>query len=136
MVVDRTNVNNFVKIADIDIPNFTAFRARIAGNLLYVAGSGSKLAIVDLTNPAAPVVKSVIDTGGDTRGIATSGSIAATADGSLISILNVANPSAPSLLGRPFVRGNSWGALFNGTTLYIASELGLNVIPDIDTTQQ
>jgi hypothetical protein len=136
VVVDRTNVNNFVKVADIDIPGFTAFRGRIAGNLLYVAGWGSKMAIVDLTNPAAPVVKSVFDTGGITRGIAVSGSIAVTADSSTMSVINVANPASPSLLGRQFLRGNSWGALLNGTTLYIASELGLNVVPDIDTTQQ
>jgi|GEM_PF-1174599 len=136
VVIDRSNVNNFVKVADIDIPNFTAFRARIAGNLLYISGYGGNMAIVDLTNPAAPVTKAVLTTGGISRGIAVSGNIAAVADGSAISMVSVANPAAPTLLGRQFVRGNSWGTLFNGTTLYVASELGLTVIPNVDTTQQ
>lgn len=42
----------------------------------------------------------------------------------------------PHDVGRQFVRGNSWGTLFNGTTLYVASELGLTVIPNVDTSQQ
>jgi len=136
VVIDRSNVNNFVKVADIDIPNFTAFRACIVGNMLYISGYGGNMAIVDLTNPAAPVTKSVLTTGGISRGIAVAGNIAAVADGSALSMVNVSNPAAPTLLGRQFVRGNSWGTLFNGTTLYVASELGLTVIPNVDTNQQ
>lgn len=134
VVIDRRDVNNMVKVADIDIPNFKAFRGRIEGSTLYVASYGdtTAMAIVDLTNPLAPVVKSVIDSGGRTRGVAPSGGVVATAEGVIgVGFVDATSPTAPLLQGRQFVGGNTWDVMTVGGALYVANEQGIVVIPGV-----
>jgi hypothetical protein len=133
VVFDRRNVNDIVKIADLDIPGFTASRGRIYGNTLYLASNGGgAMAIVDLSNPAAPQVLSMPGLGGYNRGVSAAGSVAATADGALgVTFLDVANPAAPAILGRQFVGGNAWDALFSSGSLYVANEHGIVVIQNV-----
>jgi hypothetical protein len=133
VVFDRRNVNDIVKIADLDIPGFNGNRGRIYGNTLYLASDGgTAMAIVDLTNPASPQVLSKPNLGGFNRGVSVAGSVAATADGALgVTFLDVANPASPSILGRQFVGGNAWDTLFSSGTLYVANEHGIVVIQDV-----
>jgi hypothetical protein len=140
-VIDRRDVNNFALTSSILIPNFTPFRGRLYGNLLYLAGNGNKMAIVDLSNPASPVVRSVFDTGGVTRGIAVSAGTAVTADGGGgVHFVNVADPASPALVGQQPTGGNAWDALFANGALYIANEQGIVTVtnvaapPQIDTS--
>ncbi|HUP60265.1 MAG TPA: carboxypeptidase regulatory-like domain-containing protein [Thermoanaerobaculia bacterium] len=130
VVFNRTDVNNLVKLADIDIPNFESFRGHIDGNLLYIAGFGGKVAIVDLTNPAAPVVKSILSTG-VAKGVTASSNRAVVAAGMLgVVYLDVTNPAAPVILGRQQISGNAWDVLLRNGVLYVANEQGLLVIKD------
>jgi len=134
VVIDRRDVNALVKVAELDIPNFRAFRGRIYGNTLYIASAHDTrpMAIVDLTNPLAPVLKSIVDTGGWTRGVSVAGNIAATADLSMgVSFTDVTNPAAPRIQGSQFVGGNPWDALFANGALYVANEQGIVVFRDV-----
>jgi len=140
VVIDRTNINSFTIVADIDIPNFDGFRGQLIGNTLYLAGFGSKMAIVDLSNPSSPQVKSVTDTGGATRGATAAGDRVVTADGTTgAHLITASNPAAPVILVTQPTGGNAWDALLNGTTLYVVNESGLvvmnglNVAPTIRT---
>jgi len=134
VVIDRRDVNAMQKIVDIDIPNFRAFRGRIEGTMLYVASAAeaTAMAIVDLADPRAPVVRSVIDLGGRTRGVAPAGGIVATAEGVMgVGFADATNPSAPVLQGVQFVGGNTWDVLTVGGALYVANEQGIVVIPNV-----
>ncbi|HWS71327.1 MAG TPA: hypothetical protein VN605_04405, partial [Thermoanaerobaculia bacterium] len=134
VTIDRRDVNSLVKVGDLDIPNFTAFRGRVYGTTLYLSGWGSKMAVVDISNPKTPIVLSVTDTGGVTRGVAAAGTVAATADGTAgVRLLDVTHPSAPLVTGLQPVGGNAWDALFTGGVLYVANEQGFAVIADAAT---
>jgi len=131
-VIDRRDVNNLVLVSSIDIPNFTPFRGRLYGNLLYLSGNGSKSAIVDLSNPASPVVKSVFDTGGIAHGIDVAGMTAVVADGTPgVHFADISNTTAPVTLGLQPVGGNAWDALFTGGVLYVANEQGIVIVKDV-----
>ncbi|HVR39041.1 MAG TPA: Ig-like domain-containing protein, partial [Thermoanaerobaculia bacterium] len=132
VVISRANTNALAIVADIDIPDFAGFRGRVWGNTLYLAGNGNKLAVVDLTNPRVPVVRSVVDTGGVTRGAVANGTTAITADGmSGATFLDVANAASPVILGRQPTAGNAWDVILNAGTLYVANELGITVVQDV-----
>ncbi|HVR39267.1 MAG TPA: discoidin domain-containing protein, partial [Thermoanaerobaculia bacterium] len=129
VIFDKSNINSFVKLADVDIPNFAGFRGHLEGNLLYIAGF-DKMAIVDVTTPSSPVIKKVLSVG--RNGISAAGSIAVVADGMLgASFLNAADPTAPVVLGRERMNGNVWDVLLRGGNLYAATEQGLAIIPDV-----
>ena len=57
VVIDRRDINNLKVMVSYDVPNFDGFRGKIVGNTLYIAGIGGGLAVVDLTNPLSPVLR-------------------------------------------------------------------------------
>ncbi len=81
------------------------FAVALSGNLALVAAADKGLAVIDVTDPKAPVLKSVLDTSGEARDVAASGSTAFVADGpgGLLAV-DIADPAAPEdrrLLGFP-----------------------------------
>ncbi len=131
VVLDRTNVYNLVKVFDLDIPNFDAFRGKVVGNTLYVAGRGGGLAILDVTDPRTPVLLKVMATAGSTNGVDGYGSLLAVADGgSGVSFLDITTPSAAQLFGTQPIGGNAYSVAFNRGHLYVVNEQGLVVIRD------
>jgi len=129
VVFDRTNINNLVKIADIDIggASFNAFRGKVAGSTLFLAGTNGGVAVVDLSNPAAPVVNTILPMA-EAYGVDSSGSTVAVADGGAgVTFLDATNPAAPVKLGTQAVGGSAWSVLFNRGNLYVANEQGLAV---------
>jgi len=135
VVFDRTNINNLVKIADIDIggASFNAFRGKVAGSTLFLAGTNGGVAVVDLSNPAAPVVNTILPMA-EAYGVDSSGSTVAVADGGAgVTFLDATNPAAPVKLGTQAVGGSAWSVLFNRGNLYVANEQGLAVIQNIAT---
>ncbi len=132
VVIDRSNIDSLVKIADIDIPGFDPFRGHLEGNLLILsAWSGDKIAIVDLANPASPVVRKVLATGvlnHAVTGYANRAIVAGSMLGALY--LDTTTPANPRPLGLQFTGGNAWDVLYRNGVLYVATEQGLVVIPN------
>jgi len=133
VVIDRSNHSSLVKVADLDIPNFNAFRGRVIGTTLYLTGSSGGLAVVDLSVPTAPVLKAVIPLA-DARGVDFAGATAAVANGSAgVTFLNAGNPQAPVSAGAQNVGGSAFSVAFNRGNLYIANQQGLAVIQNFNT---
>ena len=122
-VLDVSNIDNFVLKADLDIPGIDAIDGVLAGTTLYLTGLDGALAIVDMTNPVAPVVQSVTKLPGNSRGIAVSGpNELAIADATSLTFVNVANPAAPVVTGRQKLAGNIAGVRVLGKTIHVAAE--------------
>jgi hypothetical protein len=131
MILDRRDQNNLAKVAEFDIPNFDAFRGTIVGNLLYVTGLGGGTAIVDLTNPLAPVVLNVIPAA-PARHAEVAGSTLAIASGSNgITFVDVSNPSSPQTIASQAVPGSAWDVAFSRGAMYVATELNLTAIANV-----
>ncbi|HEV2718851.1 MAG TPA: Ig-like domain-containing protein, partial [Thermoanaerobaculia bacterium] len=126
VVLDRRDINNLATVANFDIPNFAGVRGALSGSTLYEVSQGGQLSIVDLTNPASPVVKSTINTPGTANSIVISGTTAIIADGSAgVSFYDVSSPTAPKLLGTQPVGGTAWDVKIWGNKLYVANEQGV-----------
>ena len=133
VIFDSRNTDDITKVKDLDIPGFTGNRGRVYGNMLYVASNGgTAVAIVDLTDPRDPQLRSIVDTGGRNRGVSVTGTTAVTADGGAgVTFIDVSDPAAPAITGAQFVGGNAWDAIFSRGTLYVANEHGIVVIPNV-----
>jgi len=130
-VIDRRDVNNLKIVSQLPIPAFSASNAKLVGNLLYVTGRGlgQAVAVVDLTNPAAPVLRSTTSTRGYTFGADASGTTIAVGDGSPgITFLDASDPAAPRVLGTQFVGGTVWDVVFQNGVVWCATETGIAAI--------
>jgi hypothetical protein len=129
IVIDRTDLTNLKIVAQLPISGLAANTATLQGNLLYVTergGANSNVAIVDLTNPLAPVVKSVTKTRGYTFGVRGSGTVVAVGDGSPgVTLLDATDTTAPVVLGTQFLGGQVWDAAFQNGVLWCATENGI-----------
>ena len=124
-VIDRTNVNNLMKIGELEIANFDALDGVIDGSTLYVAGGDGGVAIVDMTNPFSPQLKSVINTPGIARGIAVSGVneiVVADAGGPGITFIDVTDKAHPTIIGSQKLIGNVVDVNVVGKSVYVAAE--------------
>ena len=130
-IIDKSNINNLVTVAQLQIPAFNGTDAKLIGNLLYVTerGRGTGVAIVDVTNPLAPVLKSTTNTRGYTFGLEPIGTFVAVGDGTPgLTILDTSDPAAPKVLGTQFVGGNVWDAVYQNNTLWCATEVGIAAV--------
>jgi hypothetical protein len=132
-IIDRRDVNNFKVTAQLPIPGMTGSVARLVGNLLYVAErtNGHGVAIVDLTDPTAPVLKSVTPTRGTTAGLDAAGSTVAVGDGSVVTFVDATDLTSPKIGGAQTAPGSAWDVRFASGNLYVAHETGISVIIDI-----
>jgi hypothetical protein len=142
VVIDRTNPNSLVKVVDKDIPSFTAFRASLQGTTLYVNGLEGSVAIVDVSVPTAPVVKSVFSTGTSAHGIAAIGTLAFHAsDGNGVIGIDAGDPANPrSAGGVPTSPQLAWDVVMRGQLGIIAAEdrlltFGAGLPPQIDASK-
>ncbi|MGZ4778145.1 MAG: hypothetical protein ACXV5L_03055, partial [Thermoanaerobaculia bacterium] len=134
VVFDRRDIYNLKRIADYDIPNFDGFHAKAIGNTLYVAGVDGGVAIVDLSNPAAPALVTIVSSAGAARSIDAAGSTLAVANGSSgISFIDVTSPAAPRVIGSQPVPGSAWDVALSRGAMYVASELGLTSVANVAT---
>ncbi|HMC72422.1 MAG TPA: hypothetical protein VKJ07_24930, partial [Mycobacteriales bacterium] len=123
VVLDRHDINNITLVADIDIPSFTGFRAAIQGTMLYVSSTEGSLATVDLTNPAAPVIKSVFSVANAGRGIGavdTTAFFTAATNGTFA--VDASNPSTPVLGGSVTTGQEAWDVAIRGNLGIVAAE--------------
>jgi len=125
IVMDRSNINTLTKAVDFDIPSFDALDGVVDGNMLYVAGGDGGVAIVDMTFPTAPVVKSIINTPGIARGIAIGGVneiVVADAGGPGLTVIDVTDKSHPVITGTQKLTGNIVDVDVVGKWIYVAGE--------------
>ncbi len=112
----------------------TAAAVSSDGTKVYLADGGSNLAIVDVSNPAAPSLLGALDLAGTASGakLSADGTKLYLANGSDgLRILNVSNPAAPVSLGVYTTTGAALGVALSsdGTKAYVAaSGQGLVVV--------
>ena len=115
-----------------ELPTTTAAFYDVAvngtGTLAVVAAGTAGVWVVDLSNPAVPVVRGIYDTPGTAYGVAlnSTATLAYVADGSAgIKIVNISNPSAPSLAGSLTLTGKILkDVALLGSVAYVANQQG------------
>jgi hypothetical protein len=127
VVLDRRDVNALRKVSELDIAEVDAFRGKVVGNTLYVAGQNGGLAIVDLSTPSAPA-RRLATSSGIARGLDLAGSVAAVADDTAGVTFIDTDPASTRVLGTQPIGGASWDSLFSAGTLYVANEQGIVII--------
>jgi hypothetical protein len=91
-------------------------------------GTNAAMAVVDLSNVAAPTFVVTPAVGGS-RGVAVAGNLAAFGDGTPgVTFFDVTNINSPRLIGTQNIGGMCWDVLSSGTKLYVACEQMINVV--------
>lgn len=118
-IIDISNLPNSTTLLSTAGSNCNGIYA--STNRLYIAGGNFGFSIYDVTNPAAPVLKSNTNTTGSANNlvvIQNNAYIADSYNGTLI--FNVTNPTSPALLSRITPNGQVLGVTVNNNTLYCA----------------
>lgn len=93
----RAGATTLVKETTVALGNAIAHDIALAGSLAYVA-TDAGLTVLDLANPAVPVVRgSIALSTGASNGVAVLGQYAYVATIGALQVVNVANPAAPTL---------------------------------------
>jgi hypothetical protein len=124
-VIDRSNLNGLLKVAELDIPNFDAFSGVLDGSTLYLAGGDAGVAVVNVTNPASPVWKGTADTPGIARSIAVTSPteiVVADAGGPGLTFLDTSDRMHPIVLGSQPLQGSPIDVKVVGSRIYVATE--------------
>ena len=112
-----------------DTRNFcnTPERARavaVSGDYAYVAcadNRGSGLQVVDISDPAHPVIAGSCDTSGYANGVFVSGGYAYVADdASGLHVINISDPTSPSIVGSYDTSGYAKGVFVSEGYAYVA----------------
>lgn len=100
----------------------------VEGDRAYLADNNG-LKIIDVTDPAVPVLLGSAGTPGITTGVFVSGRYAFVADGdSGLTVIDVVDPALPVVVGRADTTGNAQGITVAGNYAYIAAA---NAAPDL-----
>jgi hypothetical protein len=94
----------------------------------------SGLQVIDVTNPASPVIVGSVDTPGEASGVAVAGTHAYVADyGSGLQVIDITDPASPKIVGSVDTPGEAFGVAVAETHAYVADdEPGLQVIDITD----
>jgi len=106
------------------------FAVALAGETALVAAADKGLAMIDVRDPKAPVLKGLLDTPGEARDVAVDGSTAYVADGTggLLAV-DLADPAAPKIAGSWDSPGEATGLAIRGTTAFLADgSAGLQIV--------
>ncbi|MBI4651135.1 PKD domain-containing protein [Candidatus Desantisbacteria bacterium] len=103
--------------------------AYVKGNYVYVADGSSGLQIIDISNPANPVIVGSVDTPRWAQGVYVSGNYAYVADEySGLQIIDISNLEVPKIVGS-VKTNNAIGIYVNGSYAYVADgSSGLQII--------
>ena len=102
----------------------TAQDVIVVGNYAYVADGSNGVAVVNISNPAAPTLAYTYDTPGTATQVNVSGSVLYVADTTAVQILSLGNPAAPAFLGAYAATGLTvTNVVADGTHLYVLGAL-------------
>ncbi len=106
------------------------FAVDVKDQLAFVAAADKGLAVIDVSNPKAPVLKSILDTPGEARDVVVNGPYAYVADGPAgLLVVDIRNPAAPKVAGSWDSPGESLGLMLRGTTVFLADgSAGLQIV--------
>ncbi len=109
-----------------------AYDVAVSGNYAYVAFGRSGLAVVNITNPAAPAFAGKYDMSGYASGVAIADNYAYVANGYMgLSVINIADRSSPTSAGRYITTGYARDVAVSGSYAYVANDINGLVIADI-----
>lgn len=111
-----------------------ANKVQVVGDIAYVADGLEGVKVINVSNPAAPVLLGSFATGGDARDLTVVGDRAYVATGAPgLRILDVSNPAAPTSLGIFNTTGLAGAVQVVGNLAYVADGLaGLQIIDVAD----
>ncbi len=119
-------------IAYFELP-YPAFNVSLAGGIAYVTCGEWGLFVVDMSNPAAPLLLGAVDTPGAAHDVAVAGSYAYLADGaSGLQVIDVSKPSLPRLRGKVDTEGRAYDVALAGSWVYVAGDRDLAAIDVTD----
>lgn len=120
-------------VSAIAVPG-EAQKVKVVGNYAYIASRQGGFHIVDVSNPAAPVLKGGYNTTGYATTVDVSGNLAVVSSGSGgVYVFDISNPNAPKLLERLTSAGYTNNAKFNNGRLIVASRDNGVLVYTIDT---
>jgi len=110
---------------------FAACGVAVVGTHAYVTVGGLGLQVIDVTNPASPVIVGGVNTRGYAQGVAVVGSCAYVAEGDHgLQVIDVTNPASPAIVGGVDTPGEGLGIAVMGGYAYVADgSSGLQVVP-------
>jgi len=117
--------------ASLSLPG-SSYDVFVSGATAYVVGS-SNLSVVDITNPAVPVLRGTFNSG-NCLGVAVQGSTAfLNCNGGLLAV-NVANPAAMIQVSSLSVGGTSWKIALDSGRHFVAMAMGSAGLKLVDVT--
>lgn len=115
------NINNQTKLSEIAVPG-EALAVKVSGNYAYVACRQSGLQVVDISNPAAPVLKGRYETTGYATTVDLKGSHAiVSSGGGGVYLFDISNPNSIKLKEKLSSAGYTNGAVFWGDNAVVLS---------------
>ena len=113
-----------VEIGSYDTPG-EAQSLTIAGEYVYVADGSDGMHVINIADPAHPVLAGSLDTSGYTQGVTIEGAYAYLADGSAgLVVVNIADPANPVIAGAYDTPGYAWGVGVADEIVYVADANG------------
>ncbi|MBA7587457.1 hypothetical protein ES708_29486 [subsurface metagenome] len=100
-----------------------AYSVYVSGSYAYVANGGDGLAIIDISDPTAPVKIGHFDDGGDVSDVYVSGSYAYSVDIECLSIINISDPTAPVKIGHFDDGGELTDVFVSGSYAYVVDQI-------------
>lgn len=136
MVVDVSVPTTPVVLARYTPPAGWARAVKLIGNLAYVATGAGGIEIVDLSNPASPVLRGSLITPGSANDLEVENGVAYIADDRKgLTIVDVSNPDMPAFLGFSDLGDNaSYIHTVEGWAFVSDQQLGVQIIDSTNPT--
>ncbi len=126
---------NFAIAGSVDTPG-NARGVAVVGNYAFVADYTSGLQVVDVSDPAHPVIIGSVNTPGYAQSVAIAGDYAYVADYYSLQVIDVSDPTAPQMVHSVSTASFALSVVTAGTHAYVAdSTRGLTVVDIADPTQ-
>lgn len=106
-----------------------AWDVDVRDNLAYVAAGASGLKVLDISNPANPVILASLDTPGDAREIIVLGKYAFLGErGGTIHVIDISTPTAPALVSNVMTAAKLYDMTIHRDRIYAGTDIGLYIV--------
>jgi hypothetical protein len=134
LVLDISDKRDPVSISRLYLGG--GFGINLQENLACIAAGENGLWIVDVSDPASPVLNGGFNTPGEAKGVTVRGRYALVADGPEgLQVIDISNPVAPELVASFDTPGMAEGIAVSGDHLYVADgPAGLQIVDISDAS--